>query len=142
MTDEQNKYFIRLNSNNQIIHYFSNIFEKPLETDIEIGQGYGSQFRASSSVLSEELQVYANVENGLSVHNLNGLLQYKFEKGIIYKLTDAELQEQQNELPPAEPTELEKLQAENTAIKQELEEQKQTTLDLMQVVAQLYEATV
>lgn len=103
MLEEKNKYYIRLNENNQIIHFFSEIFEQPIESDILIGRGVGSQFRVSSEVLSEDLQEYAEVENGLPYFE-NGIYQLKYNNGIIQRLSAEEIQEElefiQAEIPP------------------------------------------
>lgn len=86
----KNKYYIRLDENNQIIKTFSNVFEEPVESDILINEGYGSQFRASKENLSEELQQYADVENGLPLINENGQYQltYDLEEKKIKKINE------------------------------------------------------
>ncbi len=88
MEELKNKYYIRLNENGRIIKTFSSAFEKSLESDIVVGEDYGSQFRADAGVLSEELQSFASVENGLMLMNDLGGYQLKYENGLICKVSE------------------------------------------------------
>ncbi len=64
MEEIKNKYYIRLNERGRVVKAFSDIFDKVEESDILIGEGFGSQYRVSSEALSDELQDYADVEIG------------------------------------------------------------------------------
>lgn len=105
------KYYIRLNENNRIIKAFSSAFEESLKTDIEIGQGFGSQFRANSEVLNDELQIHAGVENGLPLYNEKHQYQLEFVDGVIYKISDEVLESEYVE-PIRAPTKMEIIQKE------------------------------
>lgn len=149
MEEVKNKYCIRLNSKNQITHFFSSVFETPLKTDILLNEGDGSQFRASSENLSGDLQEYAEVENGLPLMNELGIYQLKYENGKIQKLTAQEIQVEINNLPKPQPTDIEILQEENILLMMtatelyeknlQLEEQ---NLDIMLAVAEIYEMSI
>lgn len=149
MEENKNKYYIRLNSKNQIIHFFSDVFETPLKTDILLNEGDGSQFRASSKNLANDLQEYADVENGLPLMNELGIYQLKYENGKIQKLTAQEIQVEIDNLPLPQPTEIETLKEENILLMMtatelyeknlQLEEQ---NLDIMLAVAEIYEMSI
>lgn len=86
-----NKYYIRLNGNSRITDIISSAQSEILETDILIGEGFGTQFRASSEVLSDELQMYADEENVLRNEIRNekyGLYQLEYVDGIIQKVSE------------------------------------------------------
>ncbi len=142
------KYFIRV-ENNKIIKAFSNVFENPKENDILIGEGDGSQFRATSEVLSEELQYLSKIENGLSLINDKGLYSLKYENGLICKVSEEELQEELNNLPKPHHTEVEVLKEENlilmetmTTLYEKTQDLEQQNLDLMVVITELYEMNI
>ncbi len=150
----KNKYYIRLNENSRIVRWFSEVFEKPIDGDILIGEGYGVQFVVGKEVLSEELYDYADIENGLDLTNKNGLLQLKYENGIISKVSEVELEEQlkvqlEKEQTETQPTEIEVLKQENAELKQamaelyekNLELEKQN-IDIMLAITELYEKGV
>ncbi len=130
----KNKYYIRLNENSRIVKWFSEVFEKPLDGDILIGEGYGVQFVVGKEVLSEELQEYANVENGLPLTNERGILQLKFENGVISKVSDVELKVEiarTLELMVAnQPTEIEMLREETDVLKEKVAELEAKTREL------------
>ncbi len=86
MEEIKNKYYIRLNESGRVVKMFSSAFEEPLESDILVSEGVGSQFRADAGVLSEELQSFASVENGLDLIDENGVYQLKYENGLITKI--------------------------------------------------------
>ncbi len=109
--EELNKYHIRLNSKNRIIHCFSDLLEQPLQTDIKIGEGSGSQFRVSIEKLSVELQKYADIENGLPLTNEQGIFILKFEDGLIKKVSEEEIKDEIDWLSKVKPTEIEVLKA-------------------------------
>lgn len=149
MSEFKNKYYIRINSKNQIVHFFSNFFEIPNETDILLNEGDRSQFRASSKNLANDLQEYADVENGLPLMNELGIYQLKYENGKIQKLTAQEIQVEIDNLPLPQPTDIEILQEENSLLMMtvtelyeknlQLEEQ---NLDIMLAVAEIYEMSI
>ncbi len=91
-----NSYYIRVNKKGRIIKAFSTVFEQPNDNDIKIGEGTGSQFRATSTVLSKELQQYSNIENGLPLTNeeMQYNLTYNYEKMIIEYVSESTLQEE------------------------------------------------
>lgn len=122
----KNRYFIRTDENKRIIKTFSSVFEKSEKNDILIGEGEGSQFRAGKEVLSEELQEFSDIENGLELLNEHGLYCLKYENGVINKVSDVELQEEFNALPKPQIVNLEILEEENVT--------------LMEAVADLYES--
>ncbi len=125
MEDLKIKYYLRLDERNKVIKTFSDVFEKSKEADILIGEGYGSQFRASLEVLGEGLENFAEVENGLTLVNKLGIYLLKYENGLICKVSDEEIQAEIDNLPKPEPTEIEKLKEEN--------------LMLMEALAEIYE---
>ncbi len=153
MEEIKNKYYIRLNENGRIVKTFSNALENCLESDIQVGVGYGTQFRVKGEVLSAELQEFSNVENGLCLINDNGLFALKYENGLICKVTEEEQDAELQTLPKAPPTEVEILKEENlllmeTAVelyeKNIVLEQKtavleQQNLDIMEAIADIYE---
>lgn len=130
MEQLKNKYYIRLNENNKIIKTFSNIFEEPQQTDVLIGEGYGSQFRATSEILSEGLQEYSDVENGLPLYDLNGNLQLIYENNLIRYTTDEEKQQ-----------ELEAYQQTDTYLRGERTKEFDTLVDKYQLVLKHEELT-
>ncbi len=115
MEEFKNKYYISVNEKNRVIKTFSSVFEKPIETDILIGEGAGSQFRVLSDKLSEELQEFAEVENGLQLINELGIYILKYENGVIRKISDEELEESISGVEFV-PTEIELLKEENFKI--------------------------
>ncbi len=148
MVNLKNKYYIRVNENGIISKYFSSVFEKPTETDILIGEGEGSQFRATSDKLSVELQEFADIENGLQLTNEFGVYILKYENGVISKISDKELEESLLLQKPS-PTEIELLQEENLRLMEattnlyektlKLEEE---NLDIMMAMTELYEMSL
>lgn len=141
--DKKNQYYIRINEDNQIIKVLSSAFESPLETDILVCENNSPHFNVSSELLSDELKKYANIENGLPLADeATGLHNLKYENGIIRKLTDEELQEEIDNLPQPQPSELEQLKSENEALKQEVSELNQQVTDTMLAVAEIYESTL
>ncbi len=149
MEELKNKYYIRLNEDGRIIKCFSDVFEEPLENDILISEDYGSQFRITSEVLSQDLQQCANVENGLILTDENGIYILKYEDSLIQKLTDEEYEMEIDNLPVSEPTKMEVLEKENLALMETLTqiyeknlELEQQSLDIMEALIQIYEATL
>lgn len=153
MLEFKSKYYIRVNKNNRVIKTFSNFFEEPEENDVEVGEGVGSQFRASKDVLSEELQALADVENGLSLVNEYGLYCFKYVNGLITKVSESELKEELNQLPKPQPSKLETLEQENimlmettvdlyeTTLEQnkQIQDLKQENVEMMLALTELYE---
>lgn len=147
------KYYIRLNKDKKIIKTFTSAFEEAIESDILIGEGIDSQFRATKEVLSEELQEFANVENGLNFVNEQGLYCLKYEQGLISKVSKSELEEELNNLPKPKPTQLEILEQENimlmettvelyeTNLEQEkqIKDLKQENVEMMLALTEVYE---
>lgn len=88
MEEIKNKYYIRIDEKKRIIKVFADILEKAEEGDISIGEGEGSQFRACKQSLSEELQMFADVENGLQLVDANGLYCLKYENELICKVSE------------------------------------------------------
>lgn len=125
MEEFKNKYYISINEENRIVKTFSSAFGNPIDSDIEVGEGVGSQFRVSGELLSEELKFFADIENGLQILDENGLYCLKYENGLIHKVDENELQEELNNLPKQQPTKIEMLEEEN--------------IMLMETVTQLYE---
>ncbi len=145
----KNKYYIRLNEKNQIIKTFSSTFEKPNVTDILIGEGEGSQFRAFSNNLSPELKEFTGVENGLQLTNEHGIYILKYENGLICKVSEEELLEELNNLPKPQPTEVELLKEENlnlmetmTMLYERSQDLEQQNIDLMVAITELYEMNI
>lgn len=148
------KYYIRVNENNRIIKTFSSAFENVQESDIVIGEGLGSQFRACKEVLSEELEGVADVENGLNIVDKNGLYCLKYENGVITKVSDSELKEEFNNLPKPQPTQLEVLEQENIMLmetsaelyelsleqEKQIQDLKQDNVEMMLAIAEIYES--
>lgn len=153
MEDYKNKYYIRVNENNRIIKTFSSAFENAEKSDIEIGEGDGSQFRVSKERLTEELHDYANVENGLELINEYGLYCLKYENGVISKISDVELQEELNNLPKSPLTKMEMLEEENIILmetttqlyesnleqEKQIEKLEQVNVEMMLAIIELYE---
>ncbi len=156
MEEVKNKYYIRLDQNDRIIKFFSNVFEEPKETDILINEGYGLHFIVDKDTLREELQRYANIENSLPLTNEFGILQLKYKEGKIRKISDEELEKEIDNLPKSKPSKLQVLEEENLllmettaylyeeniTLKLEQEEQKQQNIDIMLAVAELYEMSL
>ncbi len=115
----KNKYYIRINENDRVVKVFSDVFEKAEESDILIGEGNGSQFRANKEILGEELQGVAGIENGLGLINEQGLYCLKFDNGKIEKVSDEELTVETRALPKPEPTRLEVLEIEYNKLKED-----------------------
>lgn len=146
MEEFKNKYVVRLNEKGRIIKTFSDVFDEILDTDTIIGEGISRHFVVDKEVLSEGLQVYANIENGLPLINEFGIYQLKYENGIISKISEEELQEEFESLPKAQPTEIEVLKEENLVLMGALtdlyEENlvlKNENLQTMLAVTELYE---
>lgn len=156
MSEFKNKYYISINENARIIKIFSSDYVNANESDILVGEGIGSQFRVTKEVLSEELHQYANIENGLNLVDGNGFYCLKYESGLITKVSESELEEELNNLPKPQPTQLETLEQENimlmetatelyeTSIEQEkqIKELKQENVEMMMAIAEIYENIV
>ncbi len=139
MEELKNKYYIRIDERGRVVKVFSDIFDKVKESDILIGEGFGSQYRADSSVLSDELQDYADVENGLDLIDENGLYILKYENGIICKVSDEEIEEEIGDLPEPEPSELEQIKSQNTELKNNVLTLETLSLIIMEGLTEVYE---
>ncbi len=139
MEEIKNKYYIRLNENGRVVKTFSDVFENAMESDILIGEGFGSQFRASSDVLSEDLQEYAEVENGLQLMNDQGIYILKYENGVICKVSDEEIQAEIDDLPESEPSEIEKIKTENVALRSNVVNLEAVSFVIMEALIEVYE---
>ncbi len=111
MEEIKNNYYIRLDEKNRIIKTFSDFFEQPSQIDILLYTGLGSQFRASSENLANDLQQYSEVENGLPLMSEPGIYTLKYENGKIQKLSTEEIQLEMDNLPKSQPTPIEVLNA-------------------------------
>ncbi|MFV0519421.1 MAG: hypothetical protein ACK5LY_04000, partial [Lachnospirales bacterium] len=87
-----------------------------------------------------------NIENGLPIINEFGILQLKYENGFISKISEIEIQEELENLPKAEPTEVEVLKEDSLMLMEtttELYEKtlalEQQNLDLMVAITEIYE---
>lgn len=119
MEELKNKYYIRLNGSNRITDMISSAQSKIRETDIQIGQGFGTQFRVSAEVLSDELQSYVDKENIIRNEIWNekyGLYQLEYVNGVICKVSE-EILEGEYEEPKQPKSPYEQLQQENLTIK-------------------------
>ncbi len=128
MEDLKNKYYIRLNKDNRIIKTFSNVFEKAKESDILIGEGKGSQVVLTKDKLHTDLIHLVGVENGLDLICDKGIYQYKYENGVVTKISNEELRSDIEKLPKPMPSKIEILEQQN--------------MDLMLAVTELYEMTL
>lgn len=149
MEELKNKYLIRQNEKGRIIKAFSSAFEEVKKEDIAIGEGFGSQFRASKEVLSEDLQGFANIENGLPLLDENGIYILKYENGAISKILDEELAEEIENLPKAEKSKIQVLEEQNTELMLALTEVYEKNLslesqltDTQLALVEIYEKTI
>ncbi len=98
--EELNNYYIAIDHRGRVVKTFSDVFMKP---DFEsgrhicIGSGHGSQFVASTEVLSDDLKKYADIENGLPLINEDGIFHFKYENGLIDIVSSEELQSEKDE---------------------------------------------
>ena len=108
-----NRHYIAADDRDRIIDGFSDAFKQPQDGDICINEQGGYQFRLFPD----------GEENPLLVDD-NGCHLYRYENGQIRKATDAELAAELAEIetnrPPAPPTPIEELQAENRLQKAQL----------------------
>ena len=97
MKEKEIKVLIKLNENNEIIQIGSSIFISD-DTFIEIDSGFGDKFAHAQNLY---------LENGLT--DEYGRFNYKFEADTLTYVAHPEYVAPP--VPPAEPTELEKLRA-------------------------------
>lgn len=99
MEEIKNKYYLRVDKRNRIIYKLSSAQESPLETDIEVGQGNGTQFQVGTEKLSDELQLWSGVENGLElIHKDYGLFQLEYVENTIFEVDSDVLENEYAEL--------------------------------------------
>ncbi len=138
MKELKNNYYIRLSENSEIVKMFSSVYERPKETDILVGSGFGAQFKITENVLHNDLKQYANIENGLPLINEQGIYQLKYENGLITKISDQELQKEIDNLQKAKskPSEIEILKQSNLTLMENAAIQFEENLLLKEKLAQ------
>ncbi len=144
-----NKYYIRINEKNRVIKGFSDAFETAKEGDIQIGEGFGTQFRIASEKLSADLQHFSDIENSLTMLAEKGIYIYKYENNLIQKISEEDYQEELSNLPKLQPTEVEVLKEENlnlmattAQLYEKTLELEQQNLDLMLAITEIYEMSI
>lgn len=96
-----------------ILDGFSTAFKQPQFWDVCINQKGGYQFK-----------IMPDAEENSPLTDWNGCHLYRYENGQVREATEAELAAELTEIqvaqPPAEPTPIEELQAENKLLKAQL----------------------